>query len=140
MNLNVFTHQKICFFIKFMISFGTYYGIDFGCVLASTLSPFRHLFGINVLVWGARFKYYCSMVCFTFFFAILRSKIKPLNLPRGSRGVRPPPQNRVSAPPLFQGCFCIDSAPFGGRFGDDLEGFSSMCSVVFCNIIDKMSV
>ena len=51
-------------------------------------------------------------------------------------GLAAAPKSRVSVPASFQGRFLIDSAPFWDRFGDDFEGFSAMCSVVFCNIID----
>ena len=38
-----------------LILFDTYFGIDFGCVWASILSPCWHPFGINVRVLGRSF-------------------------------------------------------------------------------------
>ena len=47
------------------ITFGeTYFGIDFGCVLASILFPFWYSFGINVSVSGCSFlKWFVDCFC-----------------------------------------------------------------------------
>ena len=50
-----FYHQKNMIFHDVHDFFDTYFGIDFGCVLASILSPFWHPFGINVRVLGCSF-------------------------------------------------------------------------------------
>ena len=63
--------------------------------------------------------------------------MEPMNRPRGSRGLRPTPNNCVSAPPSFQESLFIDSAPLWDRFGDDFEYFSARCSVLLCNTNDK---
>ena len=107
-------------------------GIDY----VSLLAPFQHkcsCFGVVV------FDIIINCIVYIFL-AILRPKIDPLNLPRGSWGLRLPPKNRVSTPPSFQGFLFIDSASLLNRFGDDFEGLSAECSVVFCNILNRISV
>ena len=43
------------------------------------------------------------------------------------QGLATDPQNRVSAPPSFQGRFVIDPESFWDQFGDDFEDLSAGC-------------
>ena len=114
------------------------FGIDFG-FLFGTLSLSMFVF------WGARF---VDCICHVLF-AILRPKTSG----RGFRGMRPSRQNRVSAPPSFQGSSAWPKSRFGAaivprkffhRFGTVLGSIwrwfrrlFRRCSVVFCNTNDK---
>ena len=107
----------------------TYFGIDFGCVLASILSPFCNPFGINVRVFG--------VLVFNVIFSMYFSH-RFYNCSIQNRTPESPPwvHGLAAAPPK------IAPRIFFHRLGAVLgvEGFSARCSVVFCNIIDRISV
>ena len=135
--MHVYTHHKnIVFHIMSMIFVDTYFRIYLGYVLVSIWFPFWHqcsCFGVLV---------FCMILVMAFlslfrdFATQNRTPVSPPWMP----GRTADPQNRVPAPPSFQGRFFVDSAPLVDRFGNDFEGFSARCSVVFCNILDNISV